>query len=244
MKSMKRITFTCETVTPMFLTGADSRTPELRSPSIKGVMRFWWRAMNGHLSLRELKEKESRIFGGTGNFQQRSSFTVRVIPQSVSIGNYRLVPHKKFDSQAFSPGSLFDVTFTIEPTSDNHEEISLEKLKALFFITCYLGGFGKRVRRGMGSVNIIAIDNDIKKIPAKIDLNSILELLQNFSSHYKIQNNKIIFSHPDRKKLPEFGYITEIQIGKANPNYKNVLPANALSKSSGKRVIAMRHQLF
>ncbi|OPX29474.1 MAG: type III-B CRISPR module RAMP protein Cmr1 [Candidatus Omnitrophica bacterium 4484_171] len=48
---MKTITFECETITPMFLAGADGRTPELRPPSIKGAMRFWWRAMNGHLPL-------------------------------------------------------------------------------------------------------------------------------------------------------------------------------------------------
>jgi len=34
----------------MFLAGADGVTPELRAPSIKGAMRFWWRACNGHLS--------------------------------------------------------------------------------------------------------------------------------------------------------------------------------------------------
>ncbi|WP_124398070.1 type III-B CRISPR module RAMP protein Cmr1 [Thermaurantimonas aggregans] len=61
---MKTITFTCETITPMFLSGADQRVPELRPPSIKGALRFWWRAMNGHLSLEELKQKKARFLGG------------------------------------------------------------------------------------------------------------------------------------------------------------------------------------
>ncbi len=52
---MKTIEFECETITPMFLAGADGKTPELRPPSIKGLMRFWWRAMNGHLPLNNLK---------------------------------------------------------------------------------------------------------------------------------------------------------------------------------------------
>jgi len=47
----------------MFLAGADGKTPELRAPSIKGAVRFWWRAMNGCLSIKDLKEKESEIFG-------------------------------------------------------------------------------------------------------------------------------------------------------------------------------------
>lgn len=70
------ITFTCETITPMFLSGADGQTPELRPPSIKGALRFWWRAMNGHLSLEELKKKEDEIFGGT---EGRSKVVVRVL---------------------------------------------------------------------------------------------------------------------------------------------------------------------
>ncbi len=41
---MKSIKFTLETITPLFLAGADGQTPELRPPSIKGMMRFWWRA--------------------------------------------------------------------------------------------------------------------------------------------------------------------------------------------------------
>ena len=43
--------FECETITPMFMYEADGITPELRPASIKGVMRFWWRAINGNLSL-------------------------------------------------------------------------------------------------------------------------------------------------------------------------------------------------
>ncbi|PIY11177.1 MAG: type III-B CRISPR module RAMP protein Cmr1 [Flexibacter sp. CG_4_10_14_3_um_filter_32_15] len=72
--ALKTITFTCETITPMFLSGADGQTPELRPPSIKGALRFWWRAMNGHLSLEELKKQEAMIFGDTSN---RSKIIIR-----------------------------------------------------------------------------------------------------------------------------------------------------------------------
>ena len=46
---MEKIVFECESVTPMFMYGADGKTPELRPASVKGVMRFWWRAINGNL---------------------------------------------------------------------------------------------------------------------------------------------------------------------------------------------------
>ena len=60
---MKKITFGCEVITPMFLSGADGN-PELRPPSIKGMMRFWWRAINSHLAhpnLKTLKEEENTL---------------------------------------------------------------------------------------------------------------------------------------------------------------------------------------
>ncbi len=77
---MNIIKFECETVTPMFLAGADGKTPELRPPSIKGAMRFWWRAMNGHISIKELKEEEGEIFGGSGEKEGRSKFGIRIKP--------------------------------------------------------------------------------------------------------------------------------------------------------------------
>ncbi|WP_201721812.1 type III-B CRISPR module RAMP protein Cmr1 [Desulfotomaculum copahuensis] len=40
-----RITFECRVLTPMFIAGADGLTPEFRAPSLKGAMRFWWRAV-------------------------------------------------------------------------------------------------------------------------------------------------------------------------------------------------------
>ena len=76
---MQTITFTCETITPMFLAGADGTTPELRAPSIKGALRFWWRAMNGDKDLKTLQEEETKIFGGTsGDSGQRSNVLIRV----------------------------------------------------------------------------------------------------------------------------------------------------------------------
>ena len=83
---MEKITFTCETITPMFLAGADGMTPELRAPSIKGALRFWWRAMNGDLSLEELKRREAEIFGGTSP-ARRSSVVISVSPNEIPSNN-------------------------------------------------------------------------------------------------------------------------------------------------------------
>ena len=36
---------TYRVVTPIFCAGADQQLAELRIPSFKGVLRFWWRAL-------------------------------------------------------------------------------------------------------------------------------------------------------------------------------------------------------
>ncbi len=43
---MRQLTVTLETVTPMFLGGAEPRgKPELRAPSFRGALRYWWNTL-------------------------------------------------------------------------------------------------------------------------------------------------------------------------------------------------------
>jgi CRISPR/Cas system CMR-associated protein Cmr1 (group 7 of RAMP superfamily) len=64
-----------EIVTPMFLGGADPKTPQgIRPASVKGALRFWWRALNWarvaalhssdqNAALRQLHQEEGWLFG-------------------------------------------------------------------------------------------------------------------------------------------------------------------------------------
>ncbi|MEM8524998.1 MAG: type III-B CRISPR module RAMP protein Cmr1 [Bacteroidota bacterium] len=165
---MNSITFTCETITPMFLAGADGRTPELRAPSIKGAMRFWWRAMHGHLPLNELKAEEDKIFGGT---DRRSSviLTARYVDENINnhtvpkfnyirdykenkIGvryfNVLFYFHDK-DREGIAPGVRFEIKLRSQDKSH------LIKAATTFWLFSILGGLGSRSRRGNGSFRII-----------------------------------------------------------------------------------------
>lgn len=66
---MEKITFNVETITPLFIAGADQKNIEnegLRAPSLRGLLRWWFRAiMGGMVSVSDLKELESKIFGST-----------------------------------------------------------------------------------------------------------------------------------------------------------------------------------
>jgi len=92
---MKNISFECEIITPMFLGGADGRTPDLRPPSIKGALRFWWRAMNGYLPIDDiimsdgeikkgLRTQEAEIFGSGGHDANRSGVIIRTTHPELS----------------------------------------------------------------------------------------------------------------------------------------------------------------
>jgi len=71
--SMKTINATFEVVTPMFLGGADQSPHGVRPSSVKGALRFWWRALawsgvraqcnDDNTALQALHHEEARLFG-------------------------------------------------------------------------------------------------------------------------------------------------------------------------------------
>lgn len=206
---MQSATFTCEVITPMFMAGADGTTPELRAPSIKGVMRYWWRAISGHLRLAELKAQEGAIFGDTGG---RSLFTINVETVSIKTGKARPTPHRRsFEQDCMLPGSTFEVVLRVpvETTDWN-----INKCKALFELTCLLGDFGKRARRGMGSVDIQSCsDPEWQKKPTTLE--HILALLNFFSPYYTIDKDKI--KNGFNGSMDYYPWIRNIQIGEPDP---------------------------
>lgn len=89
---MNTLTATYRIVTPMFLGDAEQNAAEIRPPSIKGALRFWWRALNwgrfradddDATALRRLHEAEAKLFGAAANEkntnrgQSRSLLTVQ-----------------------------------------------------------------------------------------------------------------------------------------------------------------------
>lgn len=91
-------------VTPLFCAGADPNTnePELRVPSFKGALRFWWRALawarcGGNLA--EIKRQEDRLFGSAGGGQSLVSMRIASYggpaPQPIGVGTVLEIPGSK-----------------------------------------------------------------------------------------------------------------------------------------------------
>ena len=66
------IEVTYRVVTPLFCAGADSTHSEIRLPSFKGVLRFWWRALawsRCRADLEAIRRQEDALFGSAGGGQ-------------------------------------------------------------------------------------------------------------------------------------------------------------------------------
>lgn len=198
----------------MFLAGADGQTPELRAPSIKGAMRFWWRALNGHLSKDELQEQELKIFGGVLNgAAQRSDVLIQVLKRPHHISTVELLPHKE-DRRHRSPRSCFPAgeEFTVEMRLVNNNCIKLIQIDALFKIIAILGGLGKRSRRGLGGFQVLKVNETPYETPENID--QILALCKiaipsfSFSANANYPIIKDIKVGEKVKTVEEIGQIT------------------------------------
>ncbi|MBN2835284.1 MAG: type III-B CRISPR module RAMP protein Cmr1 [Candidatus Delongbacteria bacterium] len=213
---MKTITFECETITPMFLSGADGKTPELRPPSIKSAMRFWWRSLNPDLVKKtdkgfdysELRKNETELFGGTEHGGKRSKVIISVALSTLEITTAFPTPHKEnpFPKKAISIGSSFYVSLSF----NENEIMNTDQVKNLFVITSILGGLGNRSRRGFGSFKILKIDGtDFNQPDNK-------EEIENFIRQINKSYAKLNFS-------PDFPYLQSIEIGKEHADLTKMI---------------------
>lgn len=231
---MQLIKFECESITPMFMYGADGSTPELRPASIKGVLRFWWRAIHGNLGLEKLHglhglhEREGEIFGSTDKRSKVIIYPVEI----TKIEDFKISPtphHKKGYCSAtrqncysfnettqlckkatLKTAKLY--TFTIEMMVKKNDYMNEEQLKNIFVLATVLGGFGQRSRRGFGSIQT---DNG----NALSTKNGIEELIRTI-------NEKFSYTHKAKNGDEEYPHIRQqIEIGKTYPTYQSLLEA-------------------
>ena len=209
---MPVLTFTCEVLTPMFLNGADGQTPELRAPSIKGALRFWWRALNGHMDLPRLRQEELQLFGGVGPLARRSSLILSCRELQMQETKEQLVPHKNMGqgNRCFRPGSTFEVTlrFRKEPCPNYFFN--------LFVLTGVFGGLGKRSRRGMGSWRVLSYQQDeepSQNYTWPQSLAEIHELIKPISPYYVMgKNNKLYISYSGN--MAYYPWLDQVRLGR------------------------------
>ncbi len=261
---MNIIKFECETVTPMFLAGADGKTQELRAPSIKGLMRFWWRAMNGHLDLEKLKEKEGEIFGASDEKIGRSKFSIRVKDTFIrpdKTYKYKPLPHHTGNQNCpYLPSCVSKINphkcskdFKLNAVKPNICFTSLLSSPDKFLwignlikVAIILGGLGKRARRGFGSVRILNVSD--QPYNSNYKLETILKLVNYIGSNkYQIDRHKDKIELKD-DLTAQYPFLKEIQLGKECDSWEELVKKvgeashehdiNSLGFAKGKKRLA------
>lgn len=160
---------TFEIVTPMFIGDANQQATAIRPTAIKGALRFWWRAMNGHLSSSELAKEEGRLFGSTdgagvfslsvtGNdkFQALTDWPPKDANNSSSYMGYGLTGDQQNPHREYIPAGVhFDVNLTFDQKATASDKQHIQKALEAFGL---FGSLGSRARRGFGSVQLIKLN--------------------------------------------------------------------------------------
>ena len=101
-------TRTIELLTPAFCRGAYQDTPEIRAPSIRGMVRWWFRALNAPPTLgggdrqrnwQNVWEEEKEIFGGVAGTATASKLVFRVSKINATTASHPTLPHKPSPGQ-------------------------------------------------------------------------------------------------------------------------------------------------
>lgn len=183
---MKKLTAIYRIVTPMFIGDAEQKASSIRPPSIKGALRFWWRALNwGRCKdLQALHREEGRLFGAAvqENSGGQGVFLLQVVeqpkarekswPQNLSKAQKNIgeIGSSYFGfglwedktniqhREAIQEGKSFSISLYFRPnTSEKDIESIIDTLKVFGLF----GGLGSRSRRGFGSVALTElVDGD------------------------------------------------------------------------------------
>lgn len=159
---MKEVSFRLGVVTPLFLAGAVQRAAEPRPPSIRGVLRFWFRAFAGPVlsyDVSAVQRAETKLFGSTEQASywslRMSSFDKDPLPEStflrtVAYLGYGPIIGNRSQRAFYPPGSSCRLTIKWLRT----DLCLAELLEATLWIWGQLGGLGARTRRGFGGITL------------------------------------------------------------------------------------------
>ncbi len=183
---MKTNSYNIELVTPCFCAGANQAQAEIRPASIRGQLRWWFRAMGGS------KEEESSVFGAiAGDAGRSSSLLVRVrdiksgpvwtrFPMNMGspgayLWFYASVSGKERGSTFgprwnaltghYPPASRFVLDIVWIRNLPN-PELQLKFDHALEAFLRF-GGLGLRLTRGMGALHCLDYQTDLETTKAR-----------------------------------------------------------------------------
>jgi len=182
---MQTLTATYRIVTPMFLGDARQQATDIRPPSFKGGLRFWWRALNwgrfrqdhpdDAAALRALNKAEADLFGAAAVDETprgQSRVLIRILserygtkethwPQNqtpsgyLGLGLFQMPNHPQ--REGFMEGKNFTVNLGLDSRLTPEQ---IEQIEDSLLAMGLLGGLGSRSRRGFGSIALRQINGN------------------------------------------------------------------------------------
>lgn len=148
---MSTTTYEVELLTPCFCAGADQTKAEIRVSSIRGQLRWWFRALGG------TPEQEKEVFGGVHALRgerkedaaRASAVVLRVPPYDCRTSQELVMPHKKFQRAAVKAQTRFRVIMQARRAND---EPLMQKAELAMKAWLLWGALGFRSNRGAGAV--------------------------------------------------------------------------------------------
>ena len=221
-------------VTPLFMSGANLNKAELRIPSIKGVLRFWWRAlMLGWLgTFEKVRMEEAQIFGSAGE-EGQSKVHLKLVPND-NISPYEEPILKYSDGEVVGPGARYLGYGVVKAAASRKrntkegqllrpclkypfegvlkllfkpktEEKDVKTVEAALIAMGLFGGLGSRSRRGYGSLNLLELKNEGAKVfEQPKDRDDLRSKIQDLFENYDIK--------PYSRRPPYTAYSTDTRI--------------------------------
>jgi len=236
---MSTLRFSVELISPMFLRGPDNETPELRPPSFKGVLRYWWRAAKV-LPVSQLHEEEGRIFGSaTGEGGVQSTVQVRFSQPHLTDSSHQPVPHKGYRTRGFDPAQSFDIVLRRKPQCP----ASMQEIRDTAFLALQLGGLGYRSRRGFGALRITSIDDaphELGSEPLRPVFEALSRLNGDFAYDRAVQEGETSSITYRGGQHPPYPWIESIEVSEfyysldPNDDYNRDALLEGISKATSK----------
>ena len=231
---MQPFRITLETVTPLFLGGADARgAPELRPPAFRGALRYWLRALlGGGYSLEQIRDNEGKVFGLAGDNNATASALIirKGFEQLTSISYSKIVDvfkspdgKEKIGKQGLSyllfaarkTGNepersalqgIFEIVYQ-ERNNISGDNSLLRQAYASLWLLTHLGGLGNRARRGGGNLQVIKIDplpEFAKELPLIVQANTARELADEIKNGVYVARKWVGISENANSAISDF----------------------------------------
>ncbi len=187
-----------QVVSPMFVGGAEPRRSDplvegLRPPSLRGLLRYWFRAVLATDDLRRLRAEETAIFGSS---EQPSAVVVRTsllpgarattwtqvasrvrmpMPQGSGLQYLGAVALRRSggepERRALDAGVRCHVELRWRRQLEAHER---QRMAAVVWLISRLGSLGSRARRGFGAIQVVEVPEPGPLADQMVELDSVV----------------------------------------------------------------------